>query len=276
VTFYRDSATLGAGTVPIGTKLGTKTGIEYITTTTATFGATTTSANALVRSTQAGKAQQVGANAIRRILEPAKLWDASLKVNNYLATAHAEDRELDSVFKERIRDFWRSARRGTLAAIAYGAKQVSGVESANAVEALTAGAQPARVVNLYLADSSGISSQAIGSDVQNSLMEWRAGGIAVITYTCNVQIQPIVYRLRFAAGISTAPIVEKIRAVTVEKVNTLGGNETLMRGMLFSVLEMFKGSGLIPDQNSVVEPAGDIVPGVGFTIRTDMTNVTVQ
>jgi hypothetical protein len=275
VRFYRDVATAGAGSVPLGTKVGTKTGIEYVTTTVATFDTTDTVAYANVRSTQAGKAQQAGQNAIRRILNPALLWDPSLKVNNDAATAHANDRELDSVFRERVRDFWLSARRGTLSAISYGARRVPGIYSASAIEALTTDAQPARVVNLFLADESGIASQAISQSVLAELMEWRAGGIAVIPYTCNVQMQKITYKLQFIAGVETAPVVDKIRAVTAEKVNTLGGNETLMRSMLFSILEMYKGAGLIPSQDSIVEPAGDIVPATGYTIRTDLTNVTV-
>jgi len=275
VTFYRDSTAAGAGSVPIGTVVKTKTGIEYITTSTATFGPTTGEANAYVKSVQAGKAQQAGANAIRLIADPKSLWDTSLKVNNAEPTAHAEDAESDPVFRERIRDFWAAARRGTLGAIAYGARRVAGVESANAIEALTPEPNPARVVNLYIADSSGIASLAIATQVQAELMEWRAGGITVIVYTCSVQTVPVKLKLKFNAGVVTAPVVERIRATTVETINKGGANETLLRGSLFAMLEMFKPAGLIPDQDTIVEPAGDVVPAQGKTLRTTIDDVTV-
>src|SRR5260221_476101 len=98
-------------------------------------------------------------------LDPAQVdvdgSDATLQVTNPLTTAGGEDVEDDDTFRARIRDFWRTARRGILAAIEFGAKTVPGVVSAQAVEALSVGAAPARVVNLYIADSSGVSSEAL-------------------------------------------------------------------------------------------------------------------
>lgn len=275
VTFYRDSLVGGAGSVPLGTVVKTKTGIEYITTSTATFSVSAGEAQAWVKSVQAGRAQQAGANAIRLIDNPKALWDPSLKVNNAEPTAHAEDAESDPVFRERIRGFWSAARRGTLGAIAYGARRVAGVESANAVEALTPEPNPARVVNLYVADSSGIASQAIASQVMSELMDWRAAGITVIVYTCSVQTVPVVLKLTFNAGVVTAPVVERIRATTVETINKGGANETLLRGSLFAMLEMFKSAGLIPTQDTIVEPAGDVVPAQGKTLRTTINDVVV-
>lgn len=275
VTFYRDSLAGGAGSIPIQTRLATKTGVEYITTTTASFSTTTSEARAYVRSVQAGRSQQVGANAIRIISQPSLLFDPSMRVNNEFATAHADDTELDPVFCERIRGFWKAARRGTLDAISYGATQVAGVESASAVEVLTPYNQPARVVDLYVADSSGIASSAIADTIREELKNWRAAGIQVAIYTCAVQIVTVKYKLTFRAGIQTAPVTERIRATTVESVNSLGGNATLFKGKLQGILNMFASSGLIPDDSSIVEPAGDIIPERGKTIRTTIENVTV-
>jgi hypothetical protein len=276
VRFYRDDATGGAGVVPIDTVLATKTGIEYVTTTTATFSATATEATAYVRSVQAGSTQQAGANAIRLIKEPSQLFDSSLKVNNDAATAHGSDGENDDVFRGRVRDFWNVARRGTLGAIEFGARQVAGIESANAVEEIEADATPARVVNLYVADESGIASLAIADQVREALNEWRAAGISVVVYTTAVQNVTVTYSLTFKAGVATAPVVENIRAATVEAINQLGANDTLYRSKLFAILEMYKDAGLLPDESSIVEPAGDIVPANNRTLRTTLDSVTVQ
>lgn len=274
VTFYRDSVAGGVGTIPLGTLLATRTGIEYITLSSASFGVADSEITVDIRSVQAGAIQQAGANSIRRILVPP--FDPTIRVYNAEPTAHAEDAELDEVFRERIRDFWLANSKGILGAIEYGARKVPGVASAYAVEALTPEPRPARVVNLFIADSSGIASTAISNLVHSELMNWRAGGITVIVYTCSVQTVPIILNLQFQAGVPTAPVVEKIRTVMTESVNTLGANQTLFRSQLGSILEMFKPAGLIPNNNSIVEPAGDVVPALGKTLRTTISNVTVM
>lgn len=274
VTFYRDSVAAGAGTIPVGTRLATRTGIEYIVLVAASFGASTAEVTVPGRSVQAGSSQQAGANSIRRIMDP--VFDSTMRVYNAEASAHAEDGELDELFRERIRDFWLASSKGVLGAIAYGARKVAGVTSAFAIEALTPEPRPARVVNLYIADSSGIAFSAIVSSVHAELMDWRAGGITVIVHTSSVQTVPVILNLQFMAGVPTAPVVDRIRAVFVESINKLGANQTLFRSQLGSILEMFKTSGLIPSNNSIVEPAGDVIPALGKTLRTTITDIQVM
>lgn len=275
VRFYRTAATAGAGSVPIGTKLATLTGVEYITTTTATFGATDLEASAEVRAVSAGKATQVGANTIRRIDQPAALFDATLQVNNDAATAGGEDAEEDDVFRERVRDYFSTVRRGTLSAIEFGARQVEGIVSSQAIEALTSDGQPARVVSLYVADGSGVASRALGQAVFTALDEYRAAGIAVLVNTSIPQIVPIQLSLAFKAGVDTASLTENIRAAIVEFVNSLAVNGKLYRAQLFTVLQRFESDGLVPNEGTIVAPTGDLLPATGSTLRTTLTNVTV-
>lgn len=133
VTFTRPTNGAGAGSIPIGTILLTNQGFEYITTTVATFATNDLSATASVRATQAGKATQVGANQIRKFSDIGSLFDSTLGVNNPAATAGGEDQEDDDTFRNRIRNFWNTARRGTLSAIENGATSTPGVVSAQAI-----------------------------------------------------------------------------------------------------------------------------------------------
>lgn len=275
VEFSRLDATAGAGAVPIGTKLISLTGIEYITTSEALFGASSLTATAEVRAVQAGLSFQVGKNQIRRFDNVAALFDPSLEVNNTEATAGGVDVELDSVFKERIRDFWNSARRGTLAAIEFGAKTVAGVESAQATEAISGDGLPARVVNLYIADPSGVGSKALGASVRIALTEYRAAGIAVLTSTSIPEIVDVQLSLSFIAGVNTTLLTGNIRAAIVEFINSLGVNQPLYRQDLGSVLARFREDGLIQNQSSIVSPAGDLQPSLGRTLRTRLENVSV-
>lgn len=275
VRIFRTSIAAGAGSVPVNTGLATLNGVEYTTLTAATFGAADLEATAMVRAVAAGKVPQVGANQIRQFTQPGLLFDTSLQVNNDAPTAGGEDTEDDDTYRERIRDFWRTARRGTLAAIEFGARTVPGVVSAQASEALTLGTQPARVVNLYIADSSGVASAALGAAVQTALTEYRAAGIAVIVNTSIPQIVEVELRLSFSAGVDTTALVQVIRGNVVEFINSLGVGQTLYRAALYSVLQRFASDGLIVSQDSIVEPAGDLVAAAGSTLRTRLENVVV-
>lgn len=275
VRMFRATASAGAGAIQSGTKLITLTGIEYITTSAIVFGVADLSATGTVRAVQAGKDTQVGANAIRQFQDITLLFDQTLQVTNDLPTAGGEDAEDDDTFRARIRDFWNSARRGTLPAIEFGAKLVDGVVSAQAVEALTAGAQPARVVLLYIADSSGVASAALGAAVRLELDEYRAGGIAVITSTSQPQIISISLKLVFNAGTDTSLLTDAIRSAVFEYVNSLPVNGPLYRNELAAVLARFVQDGLIVDANTIVVPTGDLIPDVGKTLRTTLGNIGI-
>lgn len=277
VKFTRPAATAGAGSVPVGTKLRTGTNIEYVTTTVATFGATdleSTSAN--VRAVQAGKATQVGQQAINRLAQPQLLWDATLSVTNAKTTAGGEDAEDDETFRARIRDFWRTARRGILAAIEQGALTVEGVVSARAVESLSGDGSAARIVFLYISDSSGVASDALAEEVKVALDDYRAAGIAVLISTSTPLQVSIALRLRFLAGVDTRTLTDLIRAAVTEFVNSLSVNGTLYYGQLFSVLQRYVSDGLILDEGTIEEPLGDLIPPVGQTIRTTLSDVTAS
>lgn len=275
VRFFRTSAALGAGEIPIGQKLRSLAGIEYITTTGAVFSAGALETNAFVRAVQAGRDYQVGRNQIRTIDNVAALFDPTLQVNNDDPTAGGNPREDDDVFRERIREFWSRAQRGTLAAIVFGARGVEGVDSATAREVVNVDGLPARLVELFIADASGIASQALASRVDEELEEWRAGGIYVLTHLSIPQIVVVQLALTFIAGVDTVAISEEIRNAVVTFVNSLPVNGSLLRNDLASVLARFRNAGLVPNQATVVVPAGDLVPDTGKTLRTDLSNVTV-
>lgn len=274
-TFYRAVATVGAGTIPIGTKVRDSVGDEYITTTTITFGASDLSKTGTVAACQAGKATQVGANQLNLLANASILFDTTLLTNNYAATAGGEDVEDDDTFRERIRDFWNTARRGTLGAIEYGAIQVPGVVTSNAIETYTTNGQPARVVNLYIADSSGVASNALAALVDTQLMDYRAAGISVVVFTSMPVIVNIVLSLSYQANTDSDTLEGIVMAAVVEYVNSLPVNGTLEIGGIQAVLKQYNSDGLITGQGSIVSPTGDLVPAIGQTIRTTLANVTL-
>ena len=271
VLLFRDLAGL-AGSVGIGEKLLTLGGVEYITTGTASFASSTLSVLVNVRAVQAGKASQVGRNSIRKFATPGGLFDTKLQVTNDLPTAHGEDAEDDQDFRNRIRDFWKTVRRGVVGAIEYGARSVAGVVSARAEE-VTSNGDAARIVMLYIADSSGVASLAKATEVRDALVEFRSAGIKVVVVTSMPQIASVALALQFQNGVDSDGLTEIIRAAVVEFINTLPVSGPLYRAALHSVLQRYVSSGLIVSNSTVASPSGDLIPEPGKTIRTTITNV---
>lgn len=273
VRFWRTSLTGGVGDIPVGTKLIALTGAEYITTANGHFGAGDYSILVDVRAVQAGKGPQVGRNQIRKPGPGVSFFDTTIQLNNDDPTAGGENREDDPTFRNRLRNFWLSARRGTLGAIEYGAMTVPGVVSATAIEALDGSASPARVVNLFIADSSGVASTPLARAVDVALADYRAGGIRVIIWPSMPSIVAIVLKLAFQSQVDTVALTQKVVTAIVEFVNGLPVSAPLLRGELMSVLVRFKSDGLIVTDGSIVAPAGDVYPDPGKTLRTTLANV---
>lgn len=274
--FTRPTFAIGAGTLPIGTLVTTDTGTEFETTTTASFGATDLETTARVRSTQAGSLTAAGAGAIVRFSKPDQIFDKSIVVTNDVATAGGDDAEDDPTFKNRARMFWRTARRGVLSAIEFGAIQVEGVTSAMAVEITSSGGTPARLVQLYIADSSGVSNEVLASEVQTSLLEYRAGGIQVIVVTSSPYLPQIRLALQYRANVDTVALRDAVRASLVEFINSLPVNATLLVSDIYTVLTRFTQDGVIVSKDSIILPVGDLVPAVGQTIRATEATIIID
>jgi uncharacterized phage protein gp47/JayE len=276
VTISRATVAAGAGSVALGTVLTTLSGAQYFTTSIATFGPSTYSATCTVSASQAGAASQVGANAVSNFLQPSQLFDASLTVNNPVPMAGGADAEDDDTFRNRIRNFWNTARRGTLGAIQQGALNTLGVDSALAVEALTGLGAPARVVNLYIADASGVANATLAQAVLNNLLDYRAGGITVIISTSIPLLVPIGILLAYQTGVDSVSLASQVQAAVFNFVNTLGVNGTLQLSDLYTILTRYKQQGVIVQTpGSIVNPAGDLVPPIGQTIRTTLGLVSI-
>jgi hypothetical protein len=191
-----------------------------------------------------------------------------------------------------LRDFWNSARRGTLGAIEFGARTVPGVESAQAFEEVTGFSifdltgvtgitrvqvtnQPARIVKLFIADSTGNANAALATIVRQALVEYRAGGIQVAVFTSSPQIVSVSLKLSFRGPVDTATLGEAVRQAVIAYVNSLPVNGPLYRAALFSVLQRYADDGLVVGTDSVVTPTGDVSPTSGFTIRVREVDVVL-
>lgn len=275
VVFFRDTADAGAGTIDAGIRLRTTAGVEFVTTTPAVFGAADLEARAEVRSTQAGSANKAGENTIRKIDDLTDLFDQSVQVTNESATAAGDDAETNERYRLRGQLFWQSATRGVLSAIELGAMTAEGVDSASAVEVTLEDGTPARVVEVYVADTSGTSNRQLTRLVDEALMEYRCGGIAAKVRTSIPVLTQVQVALTFAGGSNTVELAVAVRAAIVSFVNTLGVNRTLYRDDLAGVVRRFAQYGVIPNASTIVAPTGDVVPALGTCLRARTEDVTV-
>lgn len=279
LTFTRVVDAGGAGTIPgevagaTGAIVVSLNNVQYVLTQNATFGAhDLVVAGIAARAVQAGKDYQVGADYLTKLRDTA--FDPTITVTNPNGAWGGEDREDDDTFRARIRNFWAAARRGTLGAIEFGATTVDGVVSAHAIEALDETGKPAGAVTLYISDSSGGASAAQATSVSQALEEWRAAGIQVAIVTGAPQMTTVQYRLKFSPRADTVMLTSVVLAATVGYVNGLPVNSTLTRAALYSLLQRYSENGLLPDDASIVVPAGDIIPDAGKSLRVQPEDVT--
>lgn len=277
LTFTRNGppSPLLAVTLATGTKARTPTGTEYELVQPTAFSAGSTGPiTAVAQAVLSGTGGNVAEDTIVELLNFGSPADTAIQVSNEDPASGGTDVETDESLRERARDFYRTARRGILAAIEFGALTVDGVVSATAEELLGAGGLPNGIVRVYVADEHGRSNAVLAAAVTAALREYRAAGIIVDVLTTQPQFETISYSIGFRSGTDTRAAVDQLRAITVATVNLLAPQEPLQRSLLFSLARSI--SGAIVGEGAIMEPAGDVYPTDPGVIKTSLDRVKVN
>jgi uncharacterized phage protein gp47/JayE len=262
-------------TVAAGSRFGTVDGITFATLSDVAFGAGelgpfTVNATADIT----GVDGNVGEGSISQVITTAE--DSTLAVTNPSAASGGTEQESDDDLRARARDFFVTARRGTRAAIEFGALQADRVAQATAVETLdqTTGLPGCRV-QLYVSDPNGQANTALTDEVVESLDEYRALGVPVLVIPAVPQYVTIVASgLQFESGANTSQVLDDAANALVAFINATPPGEILRRADLHRVLAGV--SQLIVPDGSLSEPAGDLVPTTGTVIRTTRDRVALS
>ena len=269
--------------IPKDVVLQTATGIQFVTTEASIFNvATVGPVTVAVRSVLAGSDQDAKSGTITSIISQITSAPTDLVVTNPLATVGGDDVEKDDSLRERGRRFFTTARKGTLAAIEAAALNVSGIQTATAVEVLDVLGRPARLVQLIVADAFTeqfvnfdtepprfeVQSQAITTLVNEALSDVRAAGIFVQVIVSNVVIQPVQLSLSFLAGANVNDSALQARAAVTNLTNALSPGDPLVIQDLLNTLQLVPGLRFTGDE--VVSPAGDVIPTSLQVIRTSL------
>lgn len=270
--FQRPNPAGGVVELPIGTKVRTERGTEFATTQVLSIPAGSTAPVTIQgQAVVVGTGGNVAIGTITQFVQSPP--DPDLVVTNPEPATGGADVESDASLRQRARDFFRAARRGTLAAIEFGALTVAGIESAQALEVVDGKGDPVGIVQLFIADAQGQANQALTNSVELALQEFRAAGIVVDVFGAVPQFEDIIFRLRFETGIDTNAAFEEVRFLTVVAVNALAPGQILPVSLLLEQARRVPGVIVLDD--TMVEPVGDVLPGVpGAIIKTSSSLIS--
>jgi uncharacterized phage protein gp47/JayE len=270
VTLSRPTFAAGGGTVPAGSIVATQFDalgqtVEFATTADVTFGASELSKTAAVEAVVPGAAGNVAIGTVTRIV--STLFDPTIVCTNAARLAGGADEETDDALRERVRTFPLTIRRGTLAALEYGALQVAGVVTAKAVEGSTG------IVTVYVADGTGNSNAELDGKVAVELENWRAAGCLVQVASSIPLVQNLTFTVKAKSGYDVAANAAVIQAAASARMAKLTMGEILY-------LDEIKAAVMALDERiqrlTFTTPTADVTPAANEKITAGSITVTAE
>jgi uncharacterized phage protein gp47/JayE len=274
MTFTRASGVL-TGTIPAGTVVATQKDslgneVQFVLDADLGWGSGTLSQSASCTCTQAGVIGNVDATLINRVVTTG-LFDTFTVSNAARAAGGAEEEDDDSL-KDRCRAFYSTLRRGTLAALEFGAKTVAGCANAIATEPGDG------TVSLFISDASGGSSPGLISSVVTEIENWRSGGVVVNVFGGSVFTIPVInVSLTVRAGVAIQ--LADVRNAVSGRINKLHIGEDLSPTLIKNAVATVDPDGIL--EVVVNTPTGTVSAVDGFgrrsiLLRTLPANITVS
>lgn len=237
LTFTRGTST-GTITIPAGTVVeGTGTDGETVQVATSAAadlvaGASTVDVSATC--TVTGPSGNVAIGTLTTIPTPL-VADPDLTVTNGGRFVGGADEESDDAFRARIRRYFQTLRRGTVAALEAGALSVPGVAHAS-VDETNLAADDGGYVSVYISDADGYANAALVAEVAAELEEWRAAGIWVQVAAAVREEATVTLVVHVAVGSDLGTLRTATQAAVMAYVNGLAPGETLRLSQLHHVV----------------------------------------
>ena len=179
----------------------------------------------------------------------------------------------------RARDWFVNAPRGTLSAIAFGAKQNGKVVTATARE-LTRPLKPYDNeipifrVRVAIADTAGQAGSALVEETRVILQEWRGAGVPVFLVGAlvnEVKVQWI--GLKAKQNYTLATLQSELLAKMIAFADQLGADIPIELSDLLAIAKGIDGFDGVP-KGTLVTPADDVLPPPGYTNRIRAKDVS--
>lgn len=230
-SFTRISATGPAGSIPIGTVVATAINADgedfrFVTDAALAFALNEQGPKSVgVTAQVAGRDSNVPTlGGIDRVIDT--LFDSFTTANDTLIVGGAPE-ESDPTLRQRAREFPSTLRRGTLAALEFGAKTIAGVAIASAFEDANG------LVTVYVSDIDGNASAQMINDVQVELdLNWKCAGTVLTALGGTPVITDVDYSVTVRPGTNVAELEPVIEAAIAATMNKLKQGETLSLAQL--------------------------------------------
>lgn len=268
LSFSRTSSG-AAGSIPAGTTVATAiaadgSSVSFTANSTVAVGAGlngpfTVNATAAVN----GRATNVAAGTVTRIT--SSLFD-TFTVTNPAAAAGGNEVESDVQLRLRARLFWQTLRRGTLAALEFGALQVASVRVARAVE------DGSGLVTLVVTDETGNSNAQMVADTMLEIENWRAAGSVVNVVGGAVLLTNIAMEVYLQPGVSLDPLRPLLEDAIAGRMEKLTQGGILRIDQLTAAAVNVDPDGI--DHVDFTSPSGDVTPTTFQVIRTGVITIT--
>ncbi len=238
----RQAASASVGTVRIGMSstdpvvipVGTEFSVEYLGVTVAlvsTAEATNNSVginlvDVLCAAAVAGPSGNL-ASGLDVTIE-SDIGDPDAEALTYTRFTGGSEAETDAQFRDRIRGYFLTVRRGTVDALIYGAKQVAGVEFA-AVDESNLDPEDGGYVLLIIGDPDARASAALKDLVEAEIENWRPVGVRVDVMASVREEITVSVTVSVRHGADVTNLAEAIRSAVVAHGDSLDPGETWYR-----------------------------------------------
>ncbi len=273
VQFTRGSST-GTVVIPAGTRVegevdGDK--LQFTTDTPVELAAGSSSVLATATCTVAGRDGNVAAGVIDTLLDTIPA-DPDLTVTNPERFAGGAEQETDEAFRDRIRRYFGTLRKGTAEALVEGALSVPGVEFAVVDESFIA-PEDGGFTAVYIGDPDAQANATMADLVAAELDRWRAAGVRVQVTAAERELVSLTLQVWIERGADTTTLLDQVRAAVLAYVDGLEPGETMRLARVEAAAITAS-----PDVVSaeVTSPTSDPVPSAPHkALRVDESNLTV-
>jgi uncharacterized phage protein gp47/JayE len=288
VTFTRASADATSQTIPIGfvvstTKDSQGNATQFVTTTTASWAISTNGdRTASVAAVVPGADSNLSAINLINTLVTSAPAGGSYSITASTLPAGGADDETDEELRDRVRLYPATLRRGTIAALEYGAQQTVGISvaKASAIQDISG------FVTVYVSDTRGNSTGvgiAVGPSVVDDgtmthkvaieLYDWAAAGALVTVTGGAIQIVDVTVSVAVRIGVDITQLTADIQAAITARINKLNIGDTLYLSDILSAVKAVDPDNIV--NPVMVTPVVDLIPTLsGNLIRPGVITVT--
>lgn len=210
----------------------------------------------------AGPDDNCVAGTITKILDPP--FDTTFTVTQPAAAAGGNLEESDPELRKRAKLYFVTLRRGTLAALEFGALTLSAVRTAHATE------DPDTFeVTVAVADSDGGSTQQMVADATGELENWRCAGAPLrVVGGTKVLVDLTIQLTEVSAGFDTAAVADQIIAAVQAKIDSRKTGQSIsLQSIIAAVIAV------APDDINEMEFPVILVGGVPWIFDEDIGSV---